>query len=178
MVLAKTTGEILDSEWGTISFTFASRLGTPVVTIDGITPPTGESTPDGSVSLSWQAVDGAESYRIELAEDYQPDSPGSVSATEDEGEVTITWTPPPESGFELIEENLVSTSFTISNLLVGEYTVSVIAKSVGSVDESERGLANFTLLASVDDGVAFCGEWYSDPPNIVVVNVFRGDYFN
>jgi len=47
------------------------------------------------------------------------------------------------------------------------------------MQESKRGTANFTLTAApeMSDAVAFCGDWYSDPPDIVPVTVFMGSNF-
>lgn len=80
-------------------------LAAPVVSIDSTTNPTGPDTNDGQADVSWGAVTGAATYRVELA--------SGLDAT---------------TGFSVVEESHASTSITLTGLDEGDWTVGVTAK--------------------------------------------------
>lgn len=78
-------------------------LDTPVVTVDSQSNPTTEGGSDGSITVTWPAVDGADSYTAEIAEGH--------NAT---------------TGFE-VESLDANSPFTFTGLTSGEYTVAITA---------------------------------------------------
>ena len=83
----------------------ASQLDTPNVTVDATTNPTSAIAEDGTADVSWPAITGAGSYRVELA--------SGLNAT---------------TGFSVIQESHASTSIQLTGLDEGDWTVGVTAK--------------------------------------------------
>ena len=82
-----------------------SQLDTPVVTVDATTNPSSAIAEDGTADVSWPAITGAGSYRVELA--------SGLNAT---------------TGFTVVEESHATTSIQLTGLGEGDRTVGVTAK--------------------------------------------------
>ena len=82
-----------------------AQLDTPVVTVDATTNPSSAIAEDGTADVSWPAITGAGSYRVELA--------SGLNAT---------------TGFTVVEESHATTSIQLTGLGEGDRTVGVTAK--------------------------------------------------
>jgi hypothetical protein len=78
-------------------------LDTPVVTVDSTSNPTTEGGTDGSITVSWVAIDGADSYTAEIADGH--------NATD---------------GFT-IDDAAATSPHVFSGLTAGQYTVAITA---------------------------------------------------
>ena len=82
-----------------------AQLDTPNVTVDATTNPATAISEDGTADVSWPAITGAGSYRVELA--------SGLNAT---------------TGFAVVQESHATTSIQLTGLGEGGRTVGVTAK--------------------------------------------------
>lgn len=101
--LASTSGFHFNTERISLALALPVQLDTPVVTVSGITNPTTPGGSDGTISVTWPAVAGADTYEAGIA--------NGLNQT---------------GGF--VQDSATATSpYTFEDLTAGQYTVAIRA---------------------------------------------------